>query len=85
MLQSIFYFSFACAPNIFMNKETIKTIQTNTILSIHSKDHSWQGQLNFSDVLWKSCVTVWLRDAPERSDLAYYKLCNIIDTVLAHK
>ena len=47
---SVFYFSFVCAPNFFMNKNTIETIQTNIILRvfiaakiIHSKANLiWQ-------------------------------------------
>ena len=68
MLQSIFYFCFS-------NKHHLE--------SIHSKDYSWQEKLDLADMLEKNCVTLWLRVAPDRSDLSYYKFCNIIvDTML---
>ena len=51
MLQIVFYFSFVWAPNFFMNKNTIKTIQINTI-SVSWK--IWKLKLALNDFLKKT-------------------------------
>ena len=50
MLQIVLYFSFVGAPNFFMNKNTIKTIQINTI-SVSWK--IWKLRLALNDFLKK--------------------------------
>ena len=48
------YFSFVCAPNFFINKNTIETIQTNTILRVFIvKIIHGKVNLILSDVLQK--------------------------------
>ena len=44
-------FQFCFSIQLLYEKNAVETITKHHLESIHSKDHSWQGQLIFSDVL----------------------------------
>ena len=82
----VFCFSFVCAPDFFKNKNTIETIQTNTILRAFIAKTFMARSIEFVRRVMKNYVTIWLCIAAERSDLAHCKFCNIlIDTVLSYE
>ena len=67
-----------------MNKKTIETIQTNTLE--YSERSFMTRSIKFVRCVIKKIVQRFdCVSTPERSYLAYYKFCNIIDTVLARE
>ena len=68
----------------------LTSLWIKTLSKLFKQTPSWEHlyqrwfmerSIEFARCVIKNCVTVWLRVAAERSDLAYYKLCNIKTSV----
>ena len=84
VIRLLFHFFFR-APNSLWTKTQPKLFKKQHLESIHSKDHSWQGQLNLSDLLQKSRVKVWKCDLSRKERFRLFSIFWLILCFLASK